>query len=144
MAGPEPVVCAQQFPDHRAHGVINMKKTACLILLAATLPAAAWADCNYPAKPGRQPDGNTATREEMLAAKKVVDKYQADMNTYLTCIKAEYDASVAKLDASATEDDKKKLNTFYTQKNDAAVDQLQEEANRFNEQLRAFRAKNAK
>lgn len=120
-----------------------MKKAAFLLILAA-LPAAAWADCTYPRAPAKMPDGGSASREEMLAAKKVVDQYQVDMNAYLECIKTEHDQSLAKQDAAMTEDQKKQITVRYAQKNDAAVDELQDVASRFNEQLRAFRAKTAK
>jgi hypothetical protein len=122
-----------------------MKKLSCLILLAASLSTAAWADCTYPKAPVKIPDGSTAAREEMIAAKKVVDQYNADMTTYLNCIKAEYDDAVAKQAATVSEEQKQKMASQYTQKNDAAVDELQTVAGRFNEQLRAYnKAKNAK
>ena len=121
-----------------------MKKLSCLLVLAATLSSTAWADCTYPRAPGKAPDGNTAKREEMVAAKKLVDQYNTDMTAYLACIKTEYDDSVAKQAASLTEEQKQQMALRFTQKNDAAVDELQDVAGRFNEQLRAFRAKNAK
>ena len=44
-----------------------MKKVACLAVLAAALPVAAWADCVYPKQPTKTPDGNRAPRAEMIA-----------------------------------------------------------------------------
>ncbi|MEY2854301.1 MAG: hypothetical protein RL030_1433, partial [Pseudomonadota bacterium] len=101
-----------------------MKKSLLALAFAACLSTAAFADCTYPRAPGKAPDGNVATREDMLAAKKVVDAYNATMNTYLECIKGEYDASLAKGGAALTEDQKKQMATMYTQKNDSAVDEL--------------------
>jgi opacity protein-like surface antigen len=121
-----------------------MKKFACLAVLAACLPAAAWADCEYPKTLGKMPDGNTATRDEMVAAKKQVDAYNAAINPYLECIKAEADAAVAKQDPAPTEEQKQQITARFVQKNDAAVDELQDVAARFNEQLRAFKARPAK
>lgn len=121
-----------------------MKKSSCLIVLAAALSSTAWAACNYPAKPAKLPDGNAATREEMVAGKKVVETYNAEMNAYLTCIKAEYDENLAKQAASLTEEQKQQMAKLYTAKNDAAVDELQGIAGQFNEQLRVFKAKTAK
>ena len=57
--------------------------------------AQANAACDYPIAPGKFPDGTQATKEEMLAAKDPVVKYNADMDTYLGCIKTEFDAKVA-------------------------------------------------
>jgi len=117
-----------------------MKKISCLILLAATLSSPAWAACNYPAAPAKLPDGATSSR----AGKKLVETYNNDMNAYLGCIKKEYDESVAKQAATLTEEQKQQMAARYTAKNDAAVDELQGVAARFNEQLRAFKAKSAK
>jgi len=122
-----------------------MKKSSSLIvLLLASLSSTAWAACNYPAKPAKLPDGNTATRDEMVAGKKQVEQYNGDMNAYLACIKTEYDGAVAKQAASMTEEQKQQAAKLYTQRNDAAVDELQAVASQFNEQLRVFKAKSAK
>jgi hypothetical protein len=120
-----------------------MKKMSCLLVLAL-LSSTAWAECTYPRAPGKIPDGNIATREEMVAAKKLVDKYNTDMTAYLDCLKTEHDAAVAKSDASLTEEQKQQMAARMIQKNDAAMDELQDVAGRFNEQLRAFKAKTAK
>ena len=86
------------------------------------------------------PDGKTATRDEMVATQKVVKQYQADMTSYLECLKAEHQAALAK-DESLSDKQKKTMTDRYTQKNDAAVDEAHDIANRFNEQLRVFREK---
>lgn len=117
-----------------------MKKTACLVALAAILPVSAWADCVYPKQPSRAPDGNRAARAEMVAAKKVFDKYQEDITAYLACLKGEYDTAVA-ANATASDSDKKKMKERWEQKNDAAVDEAQAVADRFNEQLRLCKAR---
>jgi hypothetical protein len=121
-----------------------MKKISCLILLAACVVSPAWAACNYPAAPAKLPDGSTSSREDMIAGKKLVETYNGEMNAYLGCIKKEYDESVAKQAATLTEEQKQQMAARYTAKNDAAVDELQGVAARFNEQLRAFKAKSSK
>jgi hypothetical protein len=121
-----------------------MKKISCLILLAACVVSPAWAACNYPAAPAKLPDGSTSSREDMIAGKKLVETYNGEMNAYLGCIKKEYDESVAKQAATLTEEQKQQMAARYTAKNDAAVDELQGVAARFNEQLRAFKAKSTK
>ena len=120
---------------------VTMKKFACLLVLAA-MTSPAWADCTYPKSVGKLPDGKSATRDEMVTAQKVVKQYQANMTTYLDCIKAENDAALAK--ESVTDAQRKSINDRYTQKNDAAVDEAHDVAGRFNEQLRVFKAKSAK
>lgn len=119
-----------------------MKKSLILVAGALVFSTSAWADCTYPRAPGKMPDGNTAPREELLAAKKLVDQYNAEMNTYLECIKTEHDQAVAKGGSSLSEEQKQQMAAMYTQKNDAAVDELTAVAERFNEQVRAYRAKN--
>lgn len=119
-----------------------MKKTLIAVAAAAMFSTAAMADCAYPRAPGKIPDGNTATREELVATKKLVDQYNKDMTAYLECIKSEHDAAVAKGGSSLTEEQKQQMAAMYTQKNDAAVDELTGVANNFNEQVRAFKAKN--
>lgn len=119
-----------------------MKKLSCLLVLAA-MTSPAWADCSYPKAPARMPDGNSATRDEMVATQKLVKQYQTDMTTYLDCIKAEHQTALGK-DASMSDDQKQSLTARYTQKNDAAVDEAHDVANRFNEQLRVFKAKSSK
>jgi hypothetical protein len=120
-----------------------MKKTSklALAILPFVLATSAWADCSYPRAPERFPDGSVATLEEMVAAKKQVEQYNKDMEAYLSCIKLEHDDSVAKQGTSLTEDQKKQIATMHAQKNDAAVDELQSVAARFNDQVRAYKAK---
>ena len=64
----------------------------------------------------RFPDGATASKEDMLAAKKAVDAFKSGMEEYLTCEK-----SGAKKDAGAAE--------------------LVKVADHFNAQVKAFKAK---
>jgi hypothetical protein len=105
----------------------------------ALLAQQAHAACTYPVAPGTFPDGSVATRDEMQAAKKTVVQYDADMNTYLVCIRSEYETSVA-----AQSDAKKKadLEKTHAQKEDAALAEVQDVVGRFNEQLKAWKAKN--
>jgi hypothetical protein len=108
-----------------------------LILLAASVPA--FADCTYPRAPAKIPDGSTAPLEEMVTAKKAVEQYNKDMDAYLTCIKGEYDAAVAAQAATLTEEQKKQKAVMHAQKESAAVEELTRVANRFNDQVRAYK-----
>src|SRR5689334_14780928 len=119
-----------------------MKLALNVLILGMGLAAAqAHAACDYPTAPGKFPDGGQATKDEMLAAKKVVMQYNEAMNGYLDCIQKEYDAKVAGM-TNATPDQKAEMQKMQDQKHDAAVDELQGVAARFNEQLRAWKAKN--
>jgi hypothetical protein len=120
-----------------------MKHVLRALIVGATFAAAqAHAACDYPTAPGKFPDGSQASKEEMLAAKGLVVKYNTEMDAYLGCIKTEYDASVAGL-TKPTKDDLAKLEKAQSQKQDAALKEVTDVTERFNEQLRAWKAKNA-
>ena len=118
-----------------------MKHLFSALIVAGGLAAAqANAACDYPVAPGKFPDGTQATKEEMLAAKSSVVKYNTDMEAYLTCIKSEYDAKVA-AQTQATPDQKAEMEKVQNQKHNAAVEEVTAVTERFNEQLRAYKAK---
>ena len=120
-----------------------MKHLLSTLLVAGGLAAAqANAACDYPVAPGKFPDGTQASLDEMKTAKASVVKYNADMDAYLTCIKSEFDAKVA-TQTEATADQKTEMERVQLQKHNAAVDEVTQVTERFNEQLRAYKAKTA-
>jgi hypothetical protein len=126
-----------------------MKALYSLALLAALATGNAYAACSYPTAPDNIPDGNTATLEQMIAAQKAVKEFDAAINAYTSCLKLESDAALAKVnetsdDAKKKEEQKKELERMQVQKNNAAVEADEALAARFNEQLKSFKAKNAK
>jgi hypothetical protein len=121
-----------------------MKTVAALALFALAGSFQAHAACTYPTAPGKFPDGGTATLDQMKAAKADVVKYNGEMDAYLACIKLEFDGRVSKDAATLTDAQKKELQRMQDQKHNAAVDELESVATRFNEQLRTFNAKNGK
>ena len=72
--------------------------------------------CERPSAPSSIPDGATASKEDMLAAKKAVDAFKSGMEEYFTCEK-----SASKISS--------------------AQEELVKVADRFNVQVRAFKAK---
>jgi hypothetical protein len=117
---------------------------------AATLGAVpAYADCPYPPQPDKLPDGHTATMAEMVDGQKAVKAYDTAINNYLACIKVEHDDAVAKLPKpdpgkKPSADQQKKvddIDRIEAQKHNAAIDQDQSVADRFNEQVRIFKAR---
>src|ERR1700679_567386 len=112
------------------------------LVLALGTAAVAQADCTYPRAPDAPPDGNTATKDQMIAAKHDFDRYNGEMNTYLDCLKRERDAAAPKDPKKPTADEKKQAQIL-VQKNNAAVDELQAVVGRFNEQLKIYKAKAA-
>lgn len=73
--------------------------------------------CAEPTPPASIPNGKTASKEEMLAKKKEVDKYKRDVEAYLGC-----------------ESNK--------QRQESVEADLEKVANRFNAEVRAFKAVN--
>ena len=114
------------------------------LVFALGSAAHAQATCAYPHSPEAPPDGNTATKDQMIAAKHDFDRYNTEMNAYLDCLKLETQAVTPKDPSKLTADQKKKADEqqkVLVQKNNAAVDELQAVVGRFNEQLKIFKAK---
>jgi hypothetical protein len=111
--------------------------TLVLTLLAAA--GAAEATCIYPRAPERVPDGSTATYDEMAAAQKAVRQFNDDIDAYNSCL----DLEMATLEKTGTYDENRlaELRAMQAKKNNAAVDEVQALADRFNEQLRIFKAR---
>ncbi len=80
-------------------------------------------------------------RAKIKSAKDEVVKYDADMNTYLVCIRGEYEASLA-AQPDASKKQKADMEKMHSQKEDAALAEVQDVVGRFNEQLKAWKAKN--
>lgn len=117
-----------------------------LALGALAVASTTWAGtCTYPKAPDKMPDGSTATKEEMLAGMKAVQTYQGQIKDYTVCLQADHDDQVGKidpkLDPAKQAAQKADLDKLLAQKNDAAVDEAQGVADRFNAQIKAFNAK---
>jgi hypothetical protein len=115
--------------------------TAAVALLAA---GTAHADCLYPAAPDKIPDGATATLSDMLAGQKTVNAYNKAVNDYVACIDKELDDNIAKQGDKLKPEQKTEMQRVEAQKHNAAIDQLQSIADRFNEQVKVFKAKTEK
>ena len=114
-----------------------------LAIAFATATAAAYADCPYPQAPTKLPDGATATLEEMVAGQKAVGAYQKAINDYTACIDKELDDTIAKAGDKLKPEQKADMQRVEAQKHNAAVDQLQAIADRFNEQVKVYKARTA-
>ena len=122
-------------------------KTLLAITALAALAGPVYADCSYPPPPTKIPDGNTASMQEMLDGKKAVSQYNQDINAYVACIKLEHDTAMSKIvkpgekPTAEQKADMARMEQLQVQKNNAAVDQLQSVADRFNEQVRIYKAR---
>jgi hypothetical protein len=122
----------------------GMKLLIAIAALAALTAAPGHADCAYPTSPEKIPDGNSASLSEMVTVKKAITEYDAAIGIYLDCIKQEHEDAVAKAGGKLTDKQKDELDHIETQRHNAAVALLQSVADRFNEQVRIYKAKNAK
>lgn len=120
-----------------------MKFLLAFAATSALSAAAAYADCPYPAAPEKLPDGATATLQDMLAGQKAVADYNKAVNDYVTCIDKEVGDKVAAGGDKLKPEQKADMQRVETQKHNAAIDKLQSVADRFNEQVKVFKAKAA-
>jgi hypothetical protein len=113
-------------------------------LSAAAALTPALADCPYPEAPKGMPDGKTASKDEMLAMRKSVQDFDAATNAYLNCIQKDHDDAMKGLtDSDADKKKKAQLDHIEAEKQNAAQSQDQTLADKFNEQIRIFKAKSA-
>jgi len=119
---------------------------AFLAIAAVTVLTAApvYADCPYPAAPTKIPDGATASMDDMLAGQKAVKDYNKAINDYVACIDKELDDSIAKAGDKLKPEQKTDMQKVEAQKHNAAIDQEQAVADRFNEQVKVFKARTEK
>lgn len=110
-------------------------------LAALTLSMAAGAECIYPRTTTEIPDGKSATQEQIVTAMNAVKKYNEEINAYLSCLETESESQIAAI-ASPTPEQIKQIKGIQTAKHNAAVDELEAYAAKFNTQLKAFKSKN--
>lgn len=108
--------------------------TGCLLLIAAPMSFA----CDYPERPSI-PDGSTASKEELIAAKEGVATFLAGVDDYLTCIENDEKEAVAALESADT-DDLKRRDEMLSSKFDAANEEKALVGEEFNQQVRAYNA----
>ena len=125
-----------------------MKKiaTVCLLSLPAMLATSlvASAACVYPQAPQALPNGANATKDEMVAAQGSIKEYKAAVEgEYLGCLEKEKTDALAALDPADPEFEKKKavVESIHAKRHNAAVDELQALAGRWNDEIKAFQAK---
>lgn len=112
------------------------------IVLAGVLTAGyANAECEYPKAPANMPDGKTATEQQMIDGMRAVKEYNEAVNTYLTCLEQEMNERIAAAGAEAPADQITQIKSIHSKRHNAAVEELESHAQRFNEQVRAYKAR---
>ena len=108
--------------------------SATLILASFTVFA-----CDYPQRPFI-PDGATASKEELLAAKDGVQTFLASVDEYLQCVELEEQAALASMDEPTPEEQVERDKSL-NRKFDAANEEKAMVGEQFNQQVRAYNGK---
>ena len=85
------------------------------------------------------PNGNTATKEDMLTGQKGVKTYVAEMEVYLECIIAEEKTARDTLGALEPKQEQERED-MVNKKYNAAVDEMERLAAQFNSEVQAYNA----
>ena len=113
--------------------MIRLRASFLAAIVAAFGHGVVAAACPYPAAVD-VPNGSSASEDEMLSGQKRVKAYMAEMEDYLKCLD---DEAVALGDAVT--DEQRQL---HVDRHNAAVEAMEQVANAFNEQIRAYKAVN--
>ena len=114
--------------------IIKLALTASLFL-GSTMALA----CDYPDRP-QMPDGSTASKDDLLAAKADVQAYVAAVDEYLTCTESEEQAAIDVLD-SPSRKELQRRDDMLSKKFDAANEEKALVGEQFNQQIRAYNKK---
>lgn len=113
------------------------------VCIAACLAMAMWqsasADCTYPKAPESIPDGSTASEGEMVTAMSTFKQYNSDVTAYLTCLDTE--TSDKAKEAGGAVSAIVQMKALQAKKHNAAVAELKGLADKFNLQVRTFKAR---
>ena len=115
------------------------------LLLAGLLGAGlANAECVYPKAPSNIPDGSTATEQEMIDGMKAVKEYNNEVTGYLNCLDMEMQARIDAAGADAPADQIAQIKAIQAKRHNAAVEELEANAARFNEQVIEYKGRTKK
>jgi predicted dinucleotide-binding enzyme len=115
------------------------KMTKIAISIVLTFCASSAFACDYPATPKELPNGAVASKDEMLEGVKVIAAYQEVMATYLSCIESEEIVAIQAI--GDDEEAKEQRETMFEKKYNAAVDEQTRTVERFNAEIRAYKAR---
>ena len=95
--------------------------------------------CEYPERV-LIPNGNTASKEEMVTGQRGVKKFVAEIEAYLECIVEEEKIARNEITDLQPEDEQEREDML-NKKYNAAVDEMERVAAQFNSEVQAYRAK---
>jgi hypothetical protein len=108
-----------------------------VILLAGTALAA----CVLPMPPPAAPDGKVATRAQMIAAHGQTASYNAATNTYIACLDAAQLEFERQYGAVLADAGRRDITVMSNRMHNAAIDADHLVADKFNQQLRIYKAR---
>ena len=114
------------------------KLTKIFLSIFIILGAQAAFGCDYP-KRVLVPNGNTATKDDMLEGQKEIKRYVSEMEIYLECIETEESQARQDILDLQPEDEQEREEVFNKRYN-AAVDEMERLAAQFNAEVQAYRA----
>lgn len=115
------------------------------LMLAGLLTiGAANAECIYPKAPADMPNGAKATEDEMVAGMKAVKEYNTQVSAYLSCLDMQMDSDIAAAGTDAKPEQVAQIKAINAKRHNAAVDELEAHAARFNEQVKAYKNRDKK
>lgn len=123
-------------------GMVRIKAT--LALAGLLLMGVASAECIYPRAPASLPDGATATEEEMVSGMKTVKEYNTEVTAYLSCLEMEMNTRIEAAGSDAPADQIAQIKAIHTKRHNAAVEELEAHAARFNEQVKTYKSRSKK
>lgn len=90
------------------------------------------------------PDGSTASLNQMEAATTAFRAYDAATNSFIKCVDSTVDHVAQQFAGVASESDLESLKTFGVSIHNTAIDQEQAVVDKFNSQIRTYKARHAK
>jgi hypothetical protein len=102
------------------------------IVALSLFALAAHADCPYPKSPTTIPSGSSASEAEMISAMQAFKAYNEDVKTFQACLDTE---------SKSASGQTMQFKQMQAKKLAAAVEELEQKAKAFNEQVRIFKAR---
>jgi hypothetical protein len=90
------------------------------------------------------PDGATATQEQMVEGMNTIKEYNNQVTTYLNCLESEMNARIEAAGPDAPAEQVEQIKAIHTKRHNAAVEELEANAARFNEQVKVYKARDSK
>src|SRR5262245_3635672 len=137
-------ITAYSHEGSKGFSTMNSRVASGLALVGLMITGLVHAECPYPKSPASLPDGATASEQEMLTGMKAIKEYNAQVTAYLSCLEQEANERVNAAGTEATADRIAHIKAIHTKRHNAAVEELESSAARFNEQVKVFKARTKK